>query len=182
MEDERPAAKRTHQHFGMVVFPVNSLEYEDSGEGSTFVELWAMEKRRGSCGVGLGYGNISGFKVESLAGTDAEGNEDNIDEFFLMYRKGMDTNGYVRRFPLEERLFPDITRKGGGCLHCKQASVPLLACITMGSSSWRGVHRETQEQWRCGYNDLNVVGRAFYDGLRWAYPGAELMLVTWVER
>lgn len=174
-----PAGK--YSQFGMVRFPAESPDYRAVGGGHTFVELWAVEAKRGSCGSGLGYGNIFGFMVESLAGTDTEANQEDIDRFFSMYRKGMDTRNYVRRHPVQERLFPDLTRMDGNCVHCKHASVPLLACVTMGSSDWRGIHRETEERWRCSYDDLDANGKKVYNSIDIAYPFSEIMLVTWVE-
>lgn len=51
----------------------------------------------------------------------------------------------------------------------------MLACITMGSANW------ANSGWRCTYNDLDRNGKAVYDAIKAAYPGAKLVLVTWID-
>ena len=51
----------------------------------------------------------------------------------------------------------------------------MLACVTMGSASW------SSSGWRCTYEDLDHNGKAVYDALKAAYPGAKLVLVTWID-
>lgn len=165
--------RRSNEVMGMVNFPVDSEEYKSTNEGGMFVELWCIETEYNSCGVCCGYANTSSTMSESLVGTENKINTDNFDEI----EKGKDPNDWEQRFFLEEDLFPNV--RNDACSD-QYKSLPLIACITMGSTGWSGSNKD-HDYWRCKYDDLNESGKAVYDSLRSAYPKSKLLLVTWLD-
>lgn len=174
--------RRTNKIIGMVNFPVDSNQYESTGEGGMFVELWVVEKKIFECGACCGYSNITSTYTASLIGTDQKANHDNFsklgeDEFAEFLRCGGE-----QRFFLEEELFPFIQNEEQN--QEKYQSFPLLACITMGSTGWSGFgggDPQNEDYWRCQYEDLNDNGKLIYDTMKKEYPKSALLLVTWLD-
>jgi hypothetical protein len=164
--------RRSNDVIGMVNFPVDSEEYKSSGEGGMFVQLWCIEEEFHSCGICCGYDSIFTTRSEVLVGTETEKNTDNFHEI----EEGKNPVDWEQKFHLTEKLFD---RPLETCDVCRYSSIPLIACVTMGSTGWSGW--DGDEYWRCKYKDLNDAGQTIYDSLKSAYPKSKLLLVTFLD-
>lgn len=163
---------RSNDVIGMVNFPVDSDEYENTNEGGMFVQLWCFEDDK-FADESVYYGSVYSMMSESLIGTDEEANTDNFHEI----EQGKDPMNWVQSFALEEKLFPLIKRE----VEHQYSSKELIACVTMGVTGWSGFNKNNNDTWRCKYEDLNDAGKSIYDSLKLAYPKSKLLLVTWLD-
>jgi len=157
-------SRRSSVVCGFVNFPILSTEYTNTKEGGMFVELCVISDN--SWMVCCGGDNIKTTYTETLVGTDSGVNSDNSDE---MYRDPT----ISQRFSMEESLFPNMPRS--------YDSIPMLACVTMGSTGWSG-YSESNGLWRCCYDDLTSDGKNLYDTMKKLYgESCRYHLITWLD-
>ena len=156
----------------MVAFPVNDPAYESTQEGGLFVRLVIMPQTDTGddwlvCSGGWNLVNYD----EEFIGDDGP-----------VACPHCDTNEYVMDGCLKEKAaFPHLEDNDEGRAFDSYQSVFYLAVLTLGSTGWSGVHKETQRMWRRQYRHLTDAGKALYQNLQAAYPGRRLVLQTWLD-
>ena len=178
-EDKGPPPKdskrRSEEHAGCVNFPVNDPLYRNSKEGGMFVRLVIEEDPGNPTLVCIGGQNQSAMD-ESLIGTDDfQGNHQTWQEA----RRELERQT-LRHFPDSEEDYEIGERSQ--VTSRRHRSVNYLAVLTLASTGWSGYDdREPGGYWICQYENLTQEGRALYDGLKTAYPGARMTLQTWLD-
>jgi hypothetical protein len=139
-----------------------SKEYKSTQEGGMFVELWVIQNLKKEWMISCGGNGITTTYSESLVGTDKLKNNDLTD------------NNLSQSFPLQEKLFPGMPKD-------IYESVPLYACINLGSTGWSG-YNNRKGYWRCKYEHLNNNGKTLYNSLKMLYGDkGKVVLVTWLD-
>ena len=170
--------RRTNKQRGFVNFPTDSKTYKSSGEGGIYVELWAIPKDDRDWGLCCGPGGVYAAYSGTLLGTDNKINSDNWDEIEKALRSDRHAPSHLppQRFELEEEFFPQLRSASPN-----YSSIPLLACISLGSTGWSG-YCDDKGYWRCRYEDLTEGGKQIYDALDKLYGTmTKLSLVTWLD-
>ena len=143
--------RRSNEVTGMVNFPVNSPDYENTHEGGMFVRVLVL--------VG-----DDPFKwMECCGGSQIL----DYDEILL--------GGHT-----EEKLFPNINQKDKKYPN-PYRSVECWAILTLGSTGWSGWNDTHSQYWTCSEEDLTIEGRVLLQFLHAQYPSSEIVIATWLD-
>ena len=157
-----PMRRREKFVTGLVNFPVDSPDYENTKEGGMFVRVMVLETPQTEAWLDKTW-------MECCGGTQTV----QMDESLLA-----DEATEIKLFPCmfngngSRRRSPSVVDHG---------SVECLAAITIGSTGWTGFDHKAQCMWTCTEDDLNADGKALMAILRDTYPGQEIILTTWLD-
>ena len=161
-----PMRPREKHVTGFVKFPVDDPTWRFSAEGGMFVRVVVPAKR------------------------DLEGEDRLIDSWMeccggfcaVRYDETLQNSDETMR-----RLWPNLfdgdgePRELGPDEGRAENSVPLLACVTLGSTGWAGWSEDLGRYWTCGFDDLDGDGRRIVESLRTLYPAHDVLLTTWLD-
>ena len=160
---------------GAVNFPINDPKYKDTKEGGMFVRLVIEEYADNveNFMICCGGGNTI-IHDEELVGVDVpvnkEGHKKNMQEIYEMVFPHIDEEKSVLN-PLWKEDY----------IHCRYESISYLVIITLGSTGWSGVDKETGDCWFATYDDLTIEGKTLYNNLEEIYKGHLIQLQTWLD-
>jgi hypothetical protein len=166
---------------GMVNFPINNKDFDNTQEGGMFIRL-VVEPRKDSivCSGGL----TSVLHDETYLGDDnreldfkalseeeqSKLNPEQLNQYLQTEQEARDR--YV------EYTFPNLKENN---FELQYHSRPYLAVVIMGSTGWSGFSYETGEYFRCRYENLSDEGKSLYQKIKDLYPGEKLTLQTWLN-
>lgn len=160
--------RRSLEVEGFVNFPIDK---PSTNEGGMFVQLWVFDDKETP--FDERYGVCSGCTF--LA---------NVNETFVgSNHHSLDTSDFenkdlteidITEMEMVEDQYDQKTEDLYGFNYENSTSVPLLTCVTMGSTGWSG-------DFIAKWSDLNENGKVLWANFRKLYPNASIHLLTFLD-
>lgn len=145
--------RRSKSVSGWVNFPVSDNRYEHTNEGGMVVKLVVLDNRDPDQAFPKCFGaEISEIYTETVVGSD----------------QGFQSGDYFPHIYSDD-MISDLTRN---------ASIPSLAVLTLGTTGWSGYSKEEGNYWLCTFDDLTEDGKDLYRKIEALYAGCKLHLLT----
>lgn len=172
--------RRSKAMAGHVNFPVDSLEYKNSGEGGMYVKLVILPNNKEELSVCCGTLNTYDFLSEVLVNDDKNYlSVPRSESYPTIEQLDLEQSEHERR---QRKYFPCLQRKfEERDIYRTFLSTPLIASILLGSTGWSGYSEEKGEYWYCTLDDLTVAGKRLYATLQDLYEGHEIRLLTYLD-
>ena len=167
--------RRSRAVSGHVAFPTQDPAWDFVPEGGMFVRLAVEPKEDDDFLVCAGGWNLVLYDEEFVG--------DDTDIPCAHCEKPLAEDMTTWRCRREARTFPRLNSGDDYPLQTavRNCSILYLAVMTIGSTGWEGMHKETGKMFLCRYEHLTESGQALYAAVQAAYPGRRLVLQTWLD-